>query len=168
MTLGDRRAEELHLLMCGVDSWHFARSLLRGSDNRGHGSVPKRCHFVLWETFPEWRTFLSRVKDIEFCLEGPCKWAGILAQMERTVKTVQGGCWAMMNAITERKTKARGPRRPQGKAKSTKTYDVEEWMQGMEAASDVELWWNEGEECGCEWQSVHSQHGGRNRRSHRQ
>ena len=78
----------------------------------------------------------------------------------------------MVNAITERKTKARGPRRPQGKAKSTKTpamaFDIEAWMQGMEAASDVELGWSEGEECGYEWQNVHPQHGGRNKKRHSQ
>ena len=50
----------------------------------------------------------QRAKDIKFCLGGECNWAGKVALMEVSVKMVQEGCHAIVNVITEDKTRARG------------------------------------------------------------
>ena len=84
-----------------------------------------------------------RARNIEFGLGGPFYWAGRPAQIEASRETVQEGCHATVDAVVEKKMKARGPGQPWGKAKPPKTpavsYYVEEWMQGLEGASDGEL-----------------------------
>ena len=90
-----------------------------------------------------------------------------------SVKAVQEGCWAIMNAVMERKTRARGHGQPWGKMKLTRTptaaYDVGEWMWGLERASIGE--WGghkDAVEHGHEWWSPCSQHVNGSRRRHKQ
>ena len=53
---------------------------------------------------------------------------------------MQEGCCAIIEAVVEKKMKARGPGQPQGKAKPPKTpavaYDINECMQGLEGSSE--------------------------------
>ena len=55
---------------------------------------------------------------------------------------MQEGCHAIVEVVVEKKMKARGPGQQQGKAKHSNTpavaYDIEEWKQGLEGASDGE------------------------------
>ena len=81
--------------------------------------------------------------------------------MEASMKSVQDDHCAIIEAVVEKKTKARGPGHPQGKAKPSKTlataYDVEERMLGLEGASDREPRGNNYMNHGVEQQSIHSQ-----------
>ena len=60
--------------------------------------------------------------------------------MKASMKTMWEGHHAIIEAVVEKKTKARGSGQPQGKTKLSKTpavaYDIKEWMQGLEEASD--------------------------------
>ena len=83
-------------------------------------------------------------KDVEFSLRGPVNWAGRTAQMEATANTVQEGDWAIVDAVMEKKTKARGPGCPQGLRRAiqswTSTCNISDWMWGLdEGASDGEV-----------------------------
>ena len=50
----------------------------------------------------------SRARDIEFSLGGLFNWAGRPAQMEASMKTIQDGCCGIVEAVVEKKMKARG------------------------------------------------------------
>ena len=52
--------------------------------------------------------------DVGFSLMGPISWAGRAAQLEVTVNTVQEGGRAIVEAVVEKQTKARGPGCPHG------------------------------------------------------
>ena len=73
-----------------------------------------------------------RARDIEFSLGGPFNWAGRPTQIEALRKTVQKGSCAILNAVVQKKTKARRPGCLQGKTKHPKTpavaYNVEDCM----------------------------------------
>ena len=69
-------------------------------------------------------------------MTGPIKWAGRTVHVEATINTVQEGHQAIADAIMEKRTKARGPGHPHRRMKvmrtPTTTYDILEWMQGVE------------------------------------
>ena len=81
-----------------------------------------------------------RARYVEFCLGCPFNWVRGPAQIEASIKIVQEGCHVIIEALVEKKTKARKPGQPQGKTKPSKTpavaYGVKEWMLDLEEASD--------------------------------
>ena len=103
----------------------------------------------------------SKARDVAFGLGGPFNWAGRPAQMEASMKSVQDDHCAIIEAVVERRTKTREPGHPQGKAKPSKTlataYDVEEWILGLEGASDREPRGNNDMNHGVEQQRIYSQ-----------
>ena len=103
----------------------------------------------------------SKARDVEFGLGSPFNWAGRPAQMKVSMKSVQDDHCAIIEAVVEKKTKARGPGQPQGRAKPSKSlataYDVEEWMLGLEGASNREPRGNNDMNHGVEQQSIPSQ-----------
>ena len=109
-----------------------------------------------------------RGRSIELGLGGPFSWPGRPAQIEASMKTMQEGCHAMIKAVVEKKTKARRPGQPQGKAKPSKTpavaSDIKEWMQDLEVASSGEPKWNNDTDCRADQQSIHSQWGSQGQR----
>ena len=83
-------------------------------------------------------------QDVELGMRGPVNWASRTARVETTVNTVQEGHRAIMDAIMEKKTKAREPGHPQGLRgaiqPSASTCNVDNWMQGLEeGASNREV-----------------------------
>ena len=50
-----------------------------------------------------------RVRDVEFGLEGPFNWAGRSVQNEALRNTMEEGHCAILKAVIEKKTMARGP-----------------------------------------------------------
>ena len=56
----------------------------------------------------------ASVRDIGFSLIGPVNWAGRTVQVEVTANTVPEACWAIVDAVVEKKMKARGPGCPWG------------------------------------------------------
>ena len=50
-----------------------------------------------------------RERDNEFGLGGPFNWARRTVQIEALRKTMQEGCHAILEAVVEKKMKARGP-----------------------------------------------------------
>ena len=54
------------------------------------------------------RAPLGNARDIGFSLTGPISWAGRAAQVDATVKTVQECHHTIMEAVVEKRTKARG------------------------------------------------------------
>ena len=71
-------------------------------------------------------------QDIELSLRDPVSWTGRAAQVEVTVNTVWEGCQAIVDAVMEKKIKARGPGQPQGLRSaiqsSTTTCNINNWM----------------------------------------
>ena len=55
------------------------------------------------------RLSYHRARDIEFGLGGPFNWAERLAHIEASRKTMQEGIHAILKAVVEKKTNARGP-----------------------------------------------------------
>ena len=53
-------------------------------------------------------------QDTELSLRGLVYWAGRTAQVEATINTIQEGHQAIIDAIMEKKMKARGPGHPKG------------------------------------------------------
>ena len=104
-----------------------------------------------------------RARDVEFGLGGPFDWAGRPTQIEALIKTVQEGHCTIVKAVEEKKMKASEAVQPWGKAKSFKipavAYDVKEWMQGLEEASDGEPKLNDNMDCRADQQNIHSQWG---------
>ena len=92
-----------------------------------------------------------RARGIEFGLGSQFNWARRPAQIEASMKSVQEGCCAIVEAVVEKKMIARGPRQSQGKAKPFKTpdvaYDINKWMWGLGGASDGEPGWNDDMDC---------------------
>ena len=71
-------------------------------------------------------------KDVGFCLGGPVNWAGRKAQVEMMVSTIQEGCWAIRDAIMERRTKVREPGCPWGTTKKNWTpQQLPKWRWEM-------------------------------------
>ena len=101
-----------------------------------------------------------RARKIEFGLGGPFNWAGKPTQIEALRKPMQQSHCDIIEAVVEKKMKASVQGQPHGKARHPRTpavtYDIEEWMWGLEGASD-----------GANWQSVHLQQGNQSWRSHR-
>ena len=64
---------------------------------------------------------LGDARDVGFCLAGPVNWAGIEAQVETMVSTVQEGKQAIADAIMEKRTKDWGPGCPRGTTKTNQT-----------------------------------------------
>ena len=83
-----------------------------------------------------------RARNIEFGLGGPFNWARRSTQIEASRKIVQGCQHTIIEAVVEKKTKAREPGQPWGKAKyptsPAAAYDIEEWIQGLEGISNGE------------------------------
>ena len=78
---------------------------------------------------------LGDARDVGFHLGGPVNWASREAQVEMMVSIVQEGHWAIPDAIVEKRTKARGPGCPmeqRNKLDPTASYNIEEWMPGLE------------------------------------
>ena len=75
-------------------------------------------------------------QNIRFSLTGSVNWPGRLAQVEATVNTVQEGCWAIADAVLEKKMKARGPGHPLGMGKAAQSSvdvcKVDDLMQGLD------------------------------------
>ena len=73
-----------------------------------------------------------RARNVEFGLGGLFNWAGRPAQIEASRKTVQEGCHTIIEAVIEKKMKARVPGQPWGRARHPSTpgavYDIEEWI----------------------------------------
>ena len=78
------------------------------------------------------RLAYCRARNIEFGLGGPFNWAGRPTQIEALRKTVQEGHHTIIEAVVEKKMKARGPGQPQGRARHPRTpavaYDVKGWI----------------------------------------
>ena len=74
----------------------------------------------------------QKAKDVEFSLGDPFNWARKPAQIEVSMKTVQEGHQATVDAVVEKKTKAWVSGCPGGKTKPTRTsataYNIKEWM----------------------------------------
>ena len=72
-----------------------------------------------------------------------------------------------IEAVVEKKTKARGLGCPHRKTKPSKTpavaYDIEEWMQGLKGASGGVPKRNNDKDCGADQWSIHTQKGGQSR-----
>ena len=84
------------------------------------------------------------VQDIELGLSGPVSWTGRMMQVEATVNPMQEGCWAIADAVIEKKMKAKRSGCPQGLRRPTKsstaTCNIDDWMWGLdEGASDGEV-----------------------------
>ena len=76
----------------------------------------------------------NRARDVEFGVGGPFNWARRSAHIEALSKTMLEGHHAILEAVVEKKMKARGPGQPWGKTRYPKppaaAYDIKEWMQG--------------------------------------
>ena len=51
---------------------------------------------------------LGDPRDVGFCLAGPVNWARKEVQVEMMVSTAQEGCWAIADAIVEKKLRPGG------------------------------------------------------------
>ena len=113
-----------------------------------------------------------RARNIEFGLGGPFNWAGRPTQIEALRKIMQEGHYTIIEAVVEKKTKARGSRQPWGKTRHPKNpsaaYDIEEWIQGLEEVSDGELKWNNETDHRADQCSIHLQHWSQGQRRHGQ
>ena len=56
----------------------------------------------------------SNAQDVEVGLRGPVSWAERTVQVAATIKTMQEGHQAIVDAIMEKKREARGPGHPKG------------------------------------------------------
>ena len=74
--------------------------------------------FFGWQSLKEKLPF-GNTRDAEFSLTDPVNWARRAVQVELTVNTVHGGHWAIVDAVMEKKTKAREPGCPWGTVKAT-------------------------------------------------
>ena len=72
-----------------------------------------------------------KARGIEFGLGGLFNWARRVVQIEASRKAVQEGHHAILKAVVEKKTKARGLGQPNGKTRHHRTPD---------AACDIEGW----------------------------
>ena len=72
---------------------------------------------------------LGNTRDVGFTFMGPINWASRTAEVEATINTVQEACWAILDTVVEKRTKARRPRHPQGMTKVMRTpavaYDID-------------------------------------------
>ena len=79
---------------------------------------------------------MGTARDIRFSLTGPINWAGTTTQVEVIINSVQKGHQVILDAVVEKRTKARGPGHPHGMMKVMRTpykvYDIEEMMWDME------------------------------------
>ena len=82
------------------------------------------------------RLLYRNAKDVELGLRGPVNCAGRTVQVEVTANTVQEGCWAIADAIMEKKMKARGPGCPWWSRGATwfsaAAHDIDNWMWGLD------------------------------------
>ena len=51
---------------------------------------------------------LGNARDVRFSLRGPINWAGRTAMVEATINTVQEGHQSTVDAVVEKRNKARG------------------------------------------------------------
>ena len=102
-----------------------------------------------------------KARDIKFGLGGPFNWAERSVQIEASRKTVQEGHHAILEAVVEKKMKARWLGQPHGKTWHPKTpaavYDIEEWMKGLMGDSDGEPKQNDNINNGPDQRSDNSQ-----------
>ena len=115
---------------------------------------------------------LGNSRDVRFSLTGPVNGAGRTAQVEATANTVQEGLQATVDAVVEKRTKARGPGHSCGMMKATwapaAAYNIEEWMQGLEEdAPEGEVRKGDVDNCRLEQRNTHSQCAGWGSRQHR-
>ena len=68
--------------------------------------VPREAILIL--VSDHWGLPHGDTRDVGFHLVGQVKWAGRETQVEMMVSTVQEGCWAIMDVVMEKRTKARG------------------------------------------------------------
>ena len=112
-------------------------------------------------------------QDIEFSLRGHVTWAGRTAQVEATIHTMQEGHRAMVDAIMEKKTKARGHGHPQGLRRATwssaAACNINDWMQGLDEGVSHKEVRRIDDICACgqKQSGAHAQHFGRGGRWHR-
>ena len=116
---------------------------------------------------------LGNARDAGFSLTAPVNLARRMVQVEVTVNTIKEGCWAIADAVVEKRTKAKGPGCPHRMTKAAQApataYNIEEWMWGLEEeAPEVEARNSEVGNCGLEWRNTHSQHAGQGSRWLRQ
>ena len=107
----------------------------------------------------------GNARDVRFSFTDPIIWASRTAQVEVTINTVQEGCWAIVDVVVEKRTKAWGPGTPHRMTKVKKTpamaNNIEEWMQGMEEdAPEVEVINGNLINHRPEWRNACSQHVG--------
>ena len=57
----------------------------------------------------------GKARDVAFCVAGPVTWTGRQAQVKTTVNMVQEGCWAIADAVVEKRMKAQVPGHTWGK-----------------------------------------------------
>ena len=76
--------------------------------------------FFGWQSHKEGSP-LESARNVVFCSMSPASWVIRTGQVEATVSTVQEGHCAIAEAVTERRTKARGPGCPHRMSKVTKT-----------------------------------------------
>ena len=105
---------------------------------------------------------MGNVRDVGFSLTGPINWAGRTAHVEVTINTVQEGHQAIVDAVVEKRNKARRPGCPLGTTKVMRTpsvvYDIEELMWGVEEdAPQVEARNGNMIDCRPEWRNAHPQ-----------
>ena len=85
---------------------------------------------------------------------------------------MQEGHCTIIEAVIEKKMKPGGPGQPQGKVRHPRTpavaYDIEEWMQSLEGASNGEPKQNDNMDHGADWWNIHSQQKSQGQRRHRQ
>ena len=88
---------------------------------------------------------------------GPINWAGRTAQVEVTINTVWEACQAILDVFVTKVTRT-----------STITYDIEEWMWGIEEDDPkVETRSSDAIDHRPEWRNAHLQHAGQGSRQHR-
>ena len=139
-----------------ANSRHVAQRSWR-ADYQSCGTCLQASNPILWMVITQGRTSLR----IQFDGSDP-SWATRAAQAEVPISTVQEGCCANLEAVVEKRTKARGPGCPHRMTKIMKTpatsYDIEEWMQGVEGDTpQKDTRKNDAARYRSEWLNAHSQ-----------
>ena len=122
-----------------TDCWYIAGSLSQRSDNWSYSPVTWGGHLIFRSSF---------------------NWAGKPGQIEATINTMQEGHWAIVNAVVEKRTKARGSRMPLENEKGNigSNHSIQHRRVNVELGRRVlqrgsEKWWHWWS---CAWTKKHS------------
>ena len=112
---------------------------------------------------------MRNTRDVGFSMTGPVNWASKAGQLEVTVNALQEGHQAIVEAVVEKRTKARGPGCPHGMMKvmkaPTTAYNIGKWMRGLEEdAPKVKMRNGDTINHGLEQRNDYSQHFGQGSR----